>query len=311
MAGNLFSKSLKKSKSSKQQTVGSGGGSEGMLTFSLSFSEFVFKSLDYPQRTLQNKGIVDSGCSRHMTGNKAYLVEYQDFNGGPIAFGGSKGYITGKGKIKTGKLDFEDVCFVKELQHFNLFSVSQMCDKKNKVLFTDSECLVLSPDFKLPDENQVLLRIPRQNNMYSFNLENIVPSGGLAGLIAKVTIDESNKWHSRLGHVNFKNLKKLVKGNLVRDLPSNIFQNDHTCVACQKGKQHKASCKAKIVSFISQPIQLLHMDLFGPTSVRSLNHKTYCLVITDDFSRFSWVFFLRTKDETCGILKDFIRQIEN
>ncbi|GJR44238.1 hypothetical protein Tco_1312341 [Tanacetum coccineum] len=82
-----------------------------------------------------------------------------------------------------------------ELQHFNLFSVSQICDKKNKVLFTDSECLVLSSEFKLPDENQVLLKIPRQNNMYSFNLENIVPSGGLACLIAKATTDESNKWH--------------------------------------------------------------------------------------------------------------------
>ncbi|GJS62686.1 putative ribonuclease H-like domain-containing protein [Tanacetum coccineum] len=269
------------------------------------------ETADYPHRTLQNKGIVDSGCSRHMTRNKAYLAEYQDFNGGPVAFGGSKGYITGKGKIKTGKLDFEDVCFVKELQHFNLFSVSQICDKKNKVLFTDSECLVLSPEFKLPDANQVLLRIPRQNNMYSFNLENLVPSGGLACLIAKAVIDESNKWHRRLGHVNFKNLNKLVKGNLVRGLPSKIFQNDHTCVACQKGKQHKASCKANTVSSISQPLQLLHIDLFGPTSVRSLNQKTYCLVITDDFSRFSWVFFLRTKDKTSGILKDFIRQIEN
>ncbi|GJR44730.1 ribonuclease H-like domain-containing protein [Tanacetum coccineum] len=155
---------------------------------------------EYPHRALKNKGIVDSGCSRHMTGNKAYLAEFQDFNGGPVAFGGSKGYITGKGKIKTRKLDFEDVCFVKELQHFNLFSVSQMCDKKNKVLFTDSECLVLFPEFKLPDENQVLLKIPRQNNMYSFNLENIVPSGRLACLIAKATIDESNKWHRRLGH---------------------------------------------------------------------------------------------------------------
>ncbi|GJT91531.1 putative ribonuclease H-like domain-containing protein [Tanacetum coccineum] len=209
---------------------------------------------DYPHRALKNKGIVDSGCSRHMTGNKAYLDEFQDFNGGPVAFGGSRGYITGKGKIKTGKLDFEDLCFVKELQHFNLFSVSQMCDKKNKVLFIDSECLVLSPDFKLPDENQILLKVPRQNNMYSFNLENIVPLGG---------------------------------------------------------KQHKASYKAKTVSSISHSLQLLHMDLFGPTSVRSLNHKTYCLVITDDFSRFSWVFFLRTKDETSAILKDFIRQIEN
>ncbi|GKD14761.1 hypothetical protein Tco_1199168, partial [Tanacetum coccineum] len=115
---------------------------------------------DYPQIALQNKGIVDSGCSRHMTRNKAYLAEFQDYNGGSVAFGGSKGYITGKGKIKTRKLDFEDVCFVKELQHFNVFSVSQMCDKKNKVLFIDTEYLVLSSNFKFPDENQVLLRIP-------------------------------------------------------------------------------------------------------------------------------------------------------
>ncbi|GKF11095.1 hypothetical protein Tco_0049021, partial [Tanacetum coccineum] len=108
---------------------------------------------DDPQRAMKNKGIVDNGCSRHMTGNKSYLVDYQYYNGGPIAFRGSKGQITGKGKIRTGKLDFDDVCFVKELQQFNLFSISQMYDKKNKVLFTDTKCLVLSPDFKLPDEN--------------------------------------------------------------------------------------------------------------------------------------------------------------
>ncbi|GKD23292.1 putative ribonuclease H-like domain-containing protein [Tanacetum coccineum] len=123
----------------------------------------LFDVQDDPQKALKNKGIVDSGCSRHMTRNKAYLVEYQDYNGGPVAFGGSKGQITGKGKIITGKLDSEDVYFVKELKQFNLFSVSQICDKKNKVLFTDSECLVLSPDFKLLDENQELLRVPRQN----------------------------------------------------------------------------------------------------------------------------------------------------
>nr|GEX37796.1 retrovirus-related Pol polyprotein from transposon TNT 1-94 [Tanacetum cinerariifolium] len=153
-------------------------------------------SADNPHQTLKGKGIVDSGCSRHMTGNKAYLEEYQDFNGDPVAFGGSK-QITSKGKIKIGKLDFEDVYFVKELQHANLFSVSQMCDKKNTVLFTYTECLVLSPDFKLPNENQVLLRVSRQNNMYSFNLENIVSFGGLACLIAKATVDKSNKWHRR------------------------------------------------------------------------------------------------------------------
>nr|GEV09038.1 putative ribonuclease H-like domain-containing protein [Tanacetum cinerariifolium] len=89
-------------------------------------------------------------------------------NRGYVAFGGNPkgGKISRKGKIKTGKLDFDDVYFVKELK-FNLFSVSQMCDKKNNVLFTDTECLVLSPEFKLPDENQVLLRVPRENNMYN------------------------------------------------------------------------------------------------------------------------------------------------
>ncbi|GJR17912.1 putative ribonuclease H-like domain-containing protein [Tanacetum coccineum] len=253
-----------------------------------------------------------NGCSRHMTGNKFYLSDYQDIDGGFVAFRGSSkgGKITRKGKIRTGKLDFEDVYFVKELK-FNLFSVSQMCDKKNSVLFTETECLVLSPDFKLLDESQVLLKIPRQNNMYSFDLKNVVPSGDLTCLFAKATIDESNLWHRRLGHINFKTMNKLVRGNLVRGLPSKLFENDHTCVACQKGKQHKASCKTKTVSSICKPLQLLHMDLFGPVSVRSINRKSYCLVVTDDFSRFSWVFFLATKDETPEILKNFITGIEN
>ncbi|GJW85965.1 putative ribonuclease H-like domain-containing protein, partial [Tanacetum coccineum] len=273
------------------------------------------KRFDYvdPQGRLKSdQGIFDSGCSRHMTGNKSYLTDYQDIDGGFVAFAGSPkgGKITRKGKIRTGKLDFEDVYFVKELK-FNLFSVSQMCDKKNSVLFTETECLVLSPDFKLLDESQVLLKVPRQNNMYSFDLKNVVPSGGLTCLFAKATIDESNLWHRRLGHINFKTMNKLVRGNLVRGLPSKLFENNHSCVACQKGKQHKASCKTKLVSSISHPLQMLHMDLFGPTFVRSINHKIYCLVVTDDYSRFSWVFFLATKDETSGILKTFITGIEN
>nr|GEX23450.1 putative ribonuclease H-like domain-containing protein [Tanacetum cinerariifolium] len=159
-----------------------------------------------------------------MTGNKAYLLVYQDFNGGPVAFGHSKGQITGKGKIKTEKLDFEDVYFVKELQHFNLFSVSQICDKKNKVLFTDTECLILSPDFKLPDENQVLLRVPRQHNMYSFNLEYIVPSKGLACLIAKATVDESTKWHMskvfRVYNLETKRVEENMHINFLENKPN-------------------------------------------------------------------------------------------
>ncbi|GJT98345.1 putative ribonuclease H-like domain-containing protein [Tanacetum coccineum] len=239
-----------------------------------------------------------------MTRNKSYLSDYEEIDGGFVAFGGDPkgGRITGKGKISTGKLDFEDVYFVKELK-FNLFSVSQMCDKKNSVLFTDTECVVLSPDFKLLDENHVLLRVPRKDNMYSVDLKNIVPSGGLTCLFAKATLDESNLWHRRLGHINFKTLNKLVRGNLVRGLPLKIFENNHTCVACQKGKQHKASYKTKTVSSISQPLQMLHRFVWANICKKS-NEK-------DVLPSFSWVFFLATKDETSEILKTFITSIEN
>ncbi|GKA81831.1 putative ribonuclease H-like domain-containing protein [Tanacetum coccineum] len=149
------------------------------------------------------------GRSKYMTGNKSYLSDYKEIYGGFVAFGGDPkgGRITGKGKISTG-----------------------------------TKCVVLSPDFKLLDENHVLLRVPRKDNMYSVDLKNIVPSGGLTCLFSKATLDESNLWHRRLGHINFKTLNKLVRGNLVRGLPSKIFENNHTCVACQKGKKYKASC---------------------------------------------------------------------
>nr|GEW78800.1 putative ribonuclease H-like domain-containing protein [Tanacetum cinerariifolium] len=170
------------------------------------------------------------------------FLDFEEINGGYVAFGGNPkgGKITDKCKIKTSKLDFDDVYFVKELK-FNLFSVSQMCDKKNNVLFTDTKCVVLSSDFKLPDENHVLLRVLRENDMYNVNLKNVVPSGDLTFLFAKTTLDESNLWHRRLGHINFKTMNKLVKGNLVRGLPSKVFENNHSCVACKKGKQHRAS----------------------------------------------------------------------
>ncbi|GKD62675.1 ribonuclease H-like domain-containing protein, partial [Tanacetum coccineum] len=142
---------------------------------------YMLKRFNYgnPQYTFQDQGIFDSGCFRHMTGNKSFLTDYQKIDGGFVTFGGSPkgGKITSKGKIRTGKLDFEDVYFVKELE-FNLFSVSQMCDKKNSVLFTKIEWLVLSPDFNLLDESQVLLKVPKHENMYSFDLKNVVPLGG-------------------------------------------------------------------------------------------------------------------------------------
>nr|GEZ22826.1 hypothetical protein [Tanacetum cinerariifolium] len=141
----------------------------------------------------KDKGVIDSGCSRHITVNMSYLSNFEEINGGYVTFGrnpkGAK--IIEKGKIRTGKLDFDNVYFVKDLK-FNLFSVSQMCDKKNNVLFTVTECIVLSPEFKL-------------------YLMNIVPSVDLTCLFAKATLDESNLWHRRLGHINFKTMNKMVK----------------------------------------------------------------------------------------------------
>ncbi|GJZ32880.1 putative ribonuclease H-like domain-containing protein, partial [Tanacetum coccineum] len=133
-----------------------------------------------PQLEFQEKGVIDSGCSRHMTGNKSYLSDYEEIDGLFVAF-----------------VDLK----------FNLFSVSQMCDKKNNVLFTDTECADLSFDFKLTDENRVLLKVTRKDNMYSVDLRNVVPQGGLTCLFAKATLDESNLWHRRLGHINLSRTK--------------------------------------------------------------------------------------------------------
>nr|GEV15233.1 putative ribonuclease H-like domain-containing protein [Tanacetum cinerariifolium] len=258
------------------------------------------------------QGVIDSGCSRHMIGNMSYLTDYEEIDGGYVTFGGNpKGRkITRKGTIKTGNLDFENVYFVRELK-FNLFSISQMCNKKNNVLFNDTECIALSLNFKLIDESKVLLRVPRKNNMYSIDLRKIVPKGGFTCLFSKATSDESKLWHIRLGHLNFKTMNKLVKENLVRGLPSKLFENDQTCIACQKRKQHRASYKSKIENSISLPLHLLHMDLFGLTFVKILMKKMYYLVVTDDYSRFTWILFLATKDESSGIVKSFITRIEN
>ncbi|GJR88571.1 ribonuclease H-like domain-containing protein [Tanacetum coccineum] len=149
---------------------------------------------DHPLKNIEDRGIFDSGCSGHMTGNKDYLDDFEECKGGSVTFGGSKGYITGKGRIK------------------------------------------------IPDENQILLKVPRQHNMYSFDMKTPSLTKDYACLIAKDTSDKSKLWHRRLGHINFRNLNKLVKGNLVRGLPSKVFRNDHTCVAC-----HKDLVRVKII----------------------------------------------------------------
>ncbi|GJS56276.1 ribonuclease H-like domain-containing protein [Tanacetum coccineum] len=146
----------------------------------------------------QDKEVIDSGCSRYMTGNKSYLSDYKEIYGGFVAFGGDPkgGRITGKGKISTG-----------------------------------TKCVICLLTLSYIDENHVLLRVPRKDNMYSVDLKNIVPSGGLTCLFAKATLDESNLWHRRLGHINFKTLNKLVRGNLVRGRkPTLSFMRPFGCL---------------------------------------------------------------------------------
>ncbi|GJW05603.1 ribonuclease H-like domain-containing protein [Tanacetum coccineum] len=153
-----------------------------------------------PQIDLQDKGVIDSRCSRNMTVNMSYLIDYKDIDGGYVAF---------RGNPKGGK---------------------SQAEVQSKLL---------------TDENHVLLKVPRKNNMYSVDSKNIVPKGGITCILAKATSDEFELWHRRLGHINFKTMNKLVKGNLIRGLPSKLFEIHQTCVACQKGKQHRASCKSK------------------------------------------------------------------
>nr|GEU33614.1 putative ribonuclease H-like domain-containing protein [Tanacetum cinerariifolium] len=228
-----------------------------------------------PFLATKDERIFDSGCSRSMNGNKERLDYFQAFHGGKVTFRGGEGRITRKGTIHT-------------------------------------ECLVLSKDFKLPDDSMVVLKVTRKHNLYTINLNDLCPRGNLACLMAHASLDESMKWHRQMAHVNCKNMNRLVKENLVRGLPPKLFKNGHTCVACCKGKQHKASYKdINAVNSIYEPLQLLHMDLFGPTLIRSINHKFYCLLITDGYSRFCWVFCLEHKDETCPILKNFINLVEN
>ncbi|KAJ9538292.1 hypothetical protein OSB04_031025 [Centaurea solstitialis] len=282
---------------------------------------------------------VDSGCSRHMTGIMSLLEDFKKFEGGHVAFGDNPngGKISGKGKVSKGKMTFDDVYFVEQLK-YNLLSVSQVCDKKFGVFFTDTECLILAPGYMIPrkkeakkpmcvahvkkktserdqpkacsdqhilplssplshtqtmayklfynfagldtrhykiDESKVMLRTPRKDNVYCLDIEDASSLTSLNCLLSKASVSESSLWHRRMCHMNFKNMNLLVKNNLVRRLPAKEFSSDDHCVACLKGK------------------------------------KSYCLVIVDDYSRFTWVYFLRTKDETSGLIKPFVTRVEN
>nr|GEX66552.1 ribonuclease H-like domain-containing protein [Tanacetum cinerariifolium] len=183
-----------------------------------------------PQYALKDKGVIDSGCSRHMTENMSYLSDFEELIGGYVAFGGNPkgGKIYVKGNIKTGKLDFENVYFVKELK-FNLFSVSQMCDKKNRVLFTDTECLVLTPDFKLPNESQV--KVIRIDNGTEFKNSDLNQFCELKGIKREFSVPRTPQQNGNAERKN-RTLIKAARTMLADSLLSIPFWAEAVNTAC-------------------------------------------------------------------------------
>ncbi|KAL8125090.1 hypothetical protein AgCh_012674 [Apium graveolens] len=223
--------------------------------------------------------IIDSGCSRNMTGDKALLSQSGEMAGPLVTFGdNNKGFTMGYGKIVSGNVVIEDVALVAGLE-VNLLSVSQFADRGFQVVFNKEDCVFISKK-----------------------------TGEIA--LKGASEEQSKLWHKKLSHLNFKVINSLVKKELVRDMPNLEFAQLEVCEACQKGKMKRSSHKSKSVNSICAPLQLIHMDLFGPVNVLSISRNKYALVMVDDFSRYTWVEFMYSKDETPNIIIEHIKKIE-
>ncbi|GJV32397.1 retrovirus-related pol polyprotein from transposon TNT 1-94 [Tanacetum coccineum] len=217
--------------------------------------------------------IKDSGCSKHMTGNRKLFSTYKAYNGGNVIFGSNlRGNIIGKGMISNDSLKIDNVEHVDNLG-FNLLSIGQICDNKCRVTFSEH-------DSEITKDGRVIGRGIRKKGLYVMKLGNKPKDQ-----ICLATIDEnSTLWHRRLGHANMRLIQSLASKELVRNLPKLKF-DQHFCDACKMGKQAHASHKAKNIVSTTRCLELLHMDLFGPSAVRSYGGNRYTLVIVDDYSR--------------------------
>ncbi|KAK1684352.1 hypothetical protein QYE76_045200 [Lolium multiflorum] len=240
------------------------------------------------------KWVFDSGCTNHMTGGKGVLDQFiEDMNKkSSITFGdNSKGKVLGYGKVAISKdLCLETVMLVEHLG-YNLLSIYHLADAGYNSYFTKYYVQVFRSDnLKLVLVGYV------ENNLYVVDLSKESPSFSTCLMAAKH--DEGWLWHRRLGHVNMRNLKQLLKGEHIVGLTGVSFEKDRVCSACVAGKQLKKKHPIKSIVSTSRPLELLHLDLFGPSHYDTLGGSKYGLVIVDDYSRYSWVFLLKTKDET-------------
>ncbi|KAK2354182.1 gag-protease polyprotein [Trifolium repens] len=245
---------------------------------------------------LERRWFLDSGCSRHMTGDASLFIEFKAKRKGYVTYGdNNKGTILGEGTIgNPSTITISNVVLVDNLKH-NLLSVAKLCDKGFTINFKPTFCTIESNK----DKN-VILKAIRHGNVYMLDLDDNCLSGAKC-LITKN--DESWLWHRRMAHLNFDLLNKLASKDLVIGLPKIRFSKDHLCTACQMGKQTKASFKSKKFISTTKPLELIHMDLFGPSRTKSIGGNYYGLVIVDDYSRFCWTLFLSSKSDTLSAFK--------
>ncbi|GKC18957.1 retrovirus-related pol polyprotein from transposon TNT 1-94, partial [Tanacetum coccineum] len=210
--------------------------------------------------------------------------------------------ILGYGDLVQGTITIKRVYYVEGLNH-NLFSVGQLCDADLEVVFRKSTCYIR--DLKGND----LLTGSRGTDLYSITLQDS-PTPNPICLMAKATSSQAWLWHRRLSHLNFDTINLLSKNNIVNGLPKLKFVKDHLCSSCELGKAKRKSFHTKTTPSSKRRLQLLHMDLCGPMRVESINGKKYVLVIVDDYSRYTWTHFLRSKDETPEVLIDFLTLIQ-
>jgi len=247
---------------------------------------------------------LDSDCSRHMTGDSTKFNKISLKVSGHVMYGdNNRGKILGSGKVRSSSVvEIEDVLLVDGLKH-NLLSISQLCDKNLKVTFEANHCLICHAS-----TNELVFVGKRIQNIYIVDFEN-TSFDSIACLFAKN--DEPWIWHKRLAHIHMGHLNKLVSKQLVTGLPNIKFKADKLCDACQKGKQVKTSFKSKQHISTSNPLELIHMDLFGPSKTRSLGENYYALVLVDDYSRFTWTFFISSKSDTFSVFRKFAKIVEN
>ncbi|KAI3685597.1 hypothetical protein L6452_34847 [Arctium lappa] len=238
-----------------------------------------------------------------MTGNKSLLSNFKEKCCGRVKFGNCEtAPILGYGDLIQGNITVKRVSYVEGLSH-NLFSIGKFCDKNLKVSFKSKRVAVKN------NSGMDLLVGKRRSNFYTINFSEVkVPSD--VCLLSKASIHESWVWHRRLAHLNFKYMDRLVKNDSVRGLPILRFQKNHLCQDCEKGKMKKASHKPKLEHCTADILDLIHVDLCGPMKTKSIGKKKYVLVVVDDYSRYTWVKFLKSKDETPEILINLIKTIQ-